>query len=114
MFYTTSQNNSGGSFDFDKEEGVTRFIIVEADNVKEAEAKLESILDSYPQGGDCPCCGDRWWVSFNECDGKEAPSVYGRPVEDYVKGVDQTFHLNWMGAGFEACVHYKDGRKEWF
>lgn len=113
MFYTFDQNNSGGSFVLDKKNGITHFVIVEADNASDADDRLEDIggyFDGCHTGMDCPCCGDRWYRQWKD-DGTEKPELYGQPVERYGKGNDWT--IQWMEDGYEIAVHYKDGRIEW-
>lgn len=109
MFYTYSQNNSGGSFSFDKRDGITHMVIIEAENHHEANSKAESVGLYFDGSGDCPCCGNRW-DEIDKSDGKNKPEVYGKSPKDFVKDGSTL----WMKKGFEVCVHYKDGRKEWF
>jgi hypothetical protein len=67
MFYTYSQNNSGGRF-FGPE-----YVIVEANNADDANyfaAKYCGVyLNGVQTGDDCVCCGDRW--SEQSLSGKE-------------------------------------------
>lgn len=110
-FWYVNQNNSGGSFDFNEEWGITHFLVVEALDKNHAISILENIVDSYPNRGyDCPCCGFRWNLYIYEEEGSNEPEVYEMPVADYVKKES----LMWMDSGKEVCVHYLDGRKEWF
>lgn len=103
MFYTFTQNNSGGSFRFDSHSGITHHVIIEADNEREAVNYAESIGLYFDGEGDCECCGNRWHEPYDE--GSEVPSLYGTPVAEY----------NWHDAfgkwikGPECYVHYKDG-----
>lgn len=63
MFYHFSQNNSGGSFDFDKNDGITHHVVIEAVSAESANKKLQDIggyFDGCDTGRDCSCCGDRW------------------------------------------------------
>lgn len=109
-FYTFNQNNSGGSFDFDETAGITHYVIVEAESVDDALDRASAIglyFDGCSTGRDCSCCGDRWNAPWED-DGTEKPSIYSTPVEDEV------FKHAWMPEGKEACVHYIDGRKEWY
>lgn len=110
MFYNFDQNNSGGSFDFDANMGITHHVIVEADNPSEANERAESIGvyfdDTYEV--DCECCGSRWTSLWDGDTGSEHPEVYGDPVETY------TPLINWMGEDPEVFVHYADGRVEAF
>lgn len=106
MFYHYSQNNSGGSFDFNKFRGITHHVIIEADSASEADDIAEGIGLYFDGHGDCPCCGDRWYNAW-EGDGDDEPMVYStRPSE--LTG------YKWMEDGYEVAVHYRDGRVEWF
>lgn len=115
MFCTFIQNNSGGSFNFDEAAGITRFVIVEADDRDDANNRAENIglyWDGCDKGMDCSCCGDRWnlqstWIDMTA----EAPSIYNQQITEYLEGHRS---IRWMDAGKEVAVHYKDGRIEWF
>lgn len=107
-FYHFSQNNSGGSFDFDEVAGITHNVIVEATDYQHANMLAERIGLYFDGEGDCPCCGDRWYSQWDGKDGADVPSIYGEPVESQVSSIA------WMPAGKETVVHYLDGRKEWF
>ena len=79
-FYTFDQNNSGGSFDFDEEGGITHHVVIEAYSSKHANSISEEkgiYFYGCDEGRDCPCCGDRWYPVYN-CDGKVSPSVCGK------------------------------------
>ncbi len=82
MFYHYSQNNSGGNFDY-YPEGIGLY---------------------FDGSGDCPCCGYRWSEMWDESEGKEVPTVYGVPVEEY----DPRDGIKWID-GYETFVHYADG-----
>ena len=113
MFYHFNQNNSGGSFHFDDVSGITHHVIIEADNASEANTIAELIgiyFDGCSTGRDCSCCGDRWSEVW-ESDTEEFPHIYGVSVQE---APNSKYTYRWMEPGKEACVHYKDGRKEWF
>ena len=113
MFYYFKQNNSGGSFSFDEDEGITHHVVIEADSASDANQDAKEIgiyFYGCSTGQDCDCCGDRWY-EVDEYDGEVAPHIHGSSVEDYMG--DEWFS-RWMEPGKEVCVHYKDGRKEWF
>lgn len=62
-FFDFSQNNSGGSFVFDEQRGITHFVIVEAMDADHANSVAENIglyFNGCESGNDCDCCGDRW------------------------------------------------------
>jgi hypothetical protein len=112
-FWEFRQNNSGGSFDFDKSAGITHFVFIEAPSMDEAIIRAEAIglyWDGCDTGRDCPCCGDRWSTPWSD-DADDEPKHYGTPIADYVKS---KYFRGWMDDGYEACVHYLDGSKKWF
>ena len=81
-FYTFSQNNSGGSFVYSKNTGVSHFVIIEAHTAKEANRYAEDIgiyFDGCSKGRDCRCCGDRWYETSDR-DGEPSPMIYSKPV----------------------------------
>lgn len=108
-FYTFDQNNSGGVFVYDKERGITRYVIIEAADEKQVVDRAEEIglyFNGIAAGTDCPCCGDRWSHPWE--DPTDAPEVWGVPVEN----VDRPRFLR--DDQKEIAVHYADGRIEWF
>jgi len=107
-FWTFDQNNSGGGFDFQPNDGITHFVIIEANDQMHAMQRAIDIgiyFNGVDTDTDCPCCGDRWSEPWNE--GTDSPQVFSHPANDY-RG------WQWMADGKEICVHYLDGRKEWF
>jgi len=81
-YYHFSQNNSGGSFDIDYDQGISINVIIEATSADEANARAEEIglyFDGVYGERDCPCCGDRWGRVYED-DGTEEPSIYNKPV----------------------------------
>ncbi|MEK9748244.1 MAG: hypothetical protein VW443_04740 [Pseudomonadales bacterium] len=84
MWYTFSQNNSGGVWDG------PQYVSVEADTADEANEIAEIHMDIYfdgcHDGSDCPCCGDRWY-RVNEHDGDVYPSVYGKSPKTLLNGI---------------------------
>lgn len=103
MFYTFSQNNSGGSFEVDDLYGIGHTVIVEADSADEANTLAEQIGLYFDGNGDCECCGYRWSDFWSDEEGDEVPSYYGKPILEYV------CKWNFM---FEDVlfVHYKSGQ----
>ena len=102
-FFTYNQNNSGGAFDINKEKGIGEYVIVEAMNLNDADARAESIglyFHGVEDGMDCDCCGDRWYSPYD--DGSEEPLIYDRTPEDYKNGD------NWS-KNKTIAVHYLDG-----
>ena len=86
-FYELSQNNSGGSFDVD--ENLCHRLIIEADTYEEAVAKAEDLgcyWDGVDKGMDCECCGDRWYMPFEEIDlmSMDRKKDGGYPIETFL------------------------------
>jgi hypothetical protein len=109
-FYEYHQNNSGGSFEYDAERGITYAVVVEAENPKVADARAEVIglyFDGCSDGRDCDCCGDRWSRAYGK--GTETPKVYSE--EPSKAAADCMWKRE---CPQPVCVHYADGRKEWF
>ena len=71
-FYTFTQNNSGGFYLYHYET-----VIVEADNLEEAESIAERESDVYCGMGphDCECCGPRWWYPYGDDDCEDTAGV---------------------------------------
>ncbi len=110
-FFAYGQNNSGGVFDLTDD--VTHWVIIEAVDAAEANAKLEHLggyFNGCESGRDCDCCGDRWYEQSHEDAGDPMPLIWGQTPAEYV--ADRTYL--WMPKGKEVVVHYADGRKEWF
>lgn len=111
-FWTFSQINSGGSFDYQPNDGITHYVIIEATSAIHAMQRAMDIglyFNGCESGMDCSCCGDRWSEPYG--DGKEIPSVYGDPAETYVNKYG--FGMYSLFKKGEICIHYLDGRKKW-
>jgi hypothetical protein len=60
-FYCFRQNNSGGSFVYDR--NLAQKVIIEAETADEANDLAKNLgiyFDGCDRGWDCRCCGDRW------------------------------------------------------
>jgi len=101
-FFTFSQNNSGGSFY--RNDMVREFVVVEAQNAKEANSKFDEI--SYNYSDSCPCCGSRWY-EVDEDEGSDKPMGYGEPFTNFY--ADKKWHR-----GYTIVVYYYDGTKRFF
>lgn len=107
-FYTFNQNNSGGSFHYDNQTGISHYVVVEADTEDEAIDRAESIGLYFDGDGDCECCGSRWSTYIDPFD---EPGAY--ESGEFVLGSKGVFEYTetewgWMDE-FEGFVHYKDG-----
>ena len=118
MFFTYSQNNSGGSFVHDEDAGIANYVIIEASAFDEANAKASEIglyFDGCQTGMDCSCCGDRWSTPWEE-DGSSFPSIYDRDATNPREYSDRLMGTGisryGVGKGEHATfVHYADGTK---
>ena len=103
-YWTFIQNNSGGYFVQDHENGVCEYVIVEACTAKDAIAKLEKIgtnVDGF--WSYCVCCGERWYTRLDDSDGTVDPQIYGKGVYEetsiafrqkaYIHRIDGTVKL---------------------
>lgn len=96
MFYTFTQNNSGGYFI--QNEDVDAYLIVEGYSEKDIERRAGKIVENYSEY--CPCCGERWNISiFHKLD--KEPMIYGTPVYEY----------NSKYTNEKAIIHYLNGTK---
>ena len=104
-FYHFSQNNSGGSFNIS--ELLAHHVIIEAHSAEDANDRAISIglyFNGCQDGGDCPCCGDRWYEQYDDDDGTDTPMIYDESPETY-KDV-------FTRAGEPVChVYYLNGSK---
>jgi len=100
LYYTYSQNNSGGYFDSD--ENVSEYVIIEADNAEQANERAQEIGLYFDGAGDCPCCGDRWTEQWDDGEGTKAPSIYGKSVYETNKTIFRS----------RCIIHRSDGTKE--
>lgn len=128
MFYSFNQNNSGGSFVLDKKAGITHFVIIEAKSVEDANQRAEAIglyFDGCNDGRDCDCCGDRW-SSASKWNESVKPKIYNLPINLRKKLImhateaktawrpdGKNYMMTWMEDGFEAVIHYLNGKVVW-
>lgn len=106
MFYTYSQNNSGGRF-----RGPAMYVIVEADSPEQADDIATDnglYFNGCSEDIDCPCCGDRWYTA-SEYDSLDTPEVYGTPVREYAKTSARRVWID-ESCGVFALILYKGGR----
>lgn len=111
-FYCYDQNNSGGSFDFDK--NLSCSVIVEAANADEANSKAKDIgiyFNGSDNDRDCSCCGDRW-NSVDEYNAKLQPCRDDTPV--FVNETNKQYSWSVRKGTYKAIVHYADGTIAYF
>ena len=84
MFYTYTQNNTGGRFV--NNDQVCHFVIVEADSAGEADCRALEMGLYFDGAGDCECCGNRWYEQWDDSSGTAEPTLYGHPPQEYSCG----------------------------
>lgn len=102
-FFTYSQNNSGGHWYSDEENGIGQYVIIEADNADDADVEAERIglyFNGVSDDRDCECCGDRWTYSYSS--GDTVPMIYGEDVSNGIFKESYTL-------GLDSYIHYKNG-----
>jgi hypothetical protein len=102
-FFTYYQNNSGGVFDINKKDGIAEYVIVEAMDAEDADARAQAIglyFNGVDKEMDCECCGDRWYHQHEK--GSDEPLVYDQTPEDFKNS--GTFYKHRT-----IAVHYIDG-----
>lgn len=110
-FWTFRQNNSGGSFDFDDERGISVNVIIEANSLDHAISRAKEIglyFDGVEAGYDCECCGDRWYAPWDE-EGNAVPSIYNTDVSSGAYEVSDDWSIIWSSDGIEGYIHFLDG-----
>ncbi len=118
MWFSYRQNNSGGSFDVDK--NVAKNVYIEANSADEANSRAE-LCGLYWDGVydeiDCECCGDRWYPLSSEHGDKGADE----PPLPYRWDTDPPVVWGWSsaplttaeGCTHEAVAHFKDGTRKY-
>lgn len=77
-WFEFQQNNSGGSFVTDDAEGIGPHVWIQAYTPEQANDIAETkgiYFDGCQTGGDCPCCGDRWYRVWDGEDGSDTVEV---------------------------------------
>lgn len=117
-FFEFSQNNSGGSFDYDDKSGIGETVIIEASDVDDACDRAERIgiyFNGVESGADCDCCGDRWSRPYGN--GDPVPSKYGQPIGDWLtenKGFgfglrdNERIYIHFMNGSFVKAFDFVD------
>lgn len=113
-FWTFIQNNSGGHFDYQPNDGITHYVVVEATSLIHALSRAADIglyFNGCDSGMDCPCCGDRWSEPWLEA-GDAVPSIYATPAHEWSRDERWSGMYDVFAKG-EICIHRLDGSKEW-
>lgn len=115
MWFTFNQNNSGGSFVFDEDSGITHYVIIEARDYKDANHRAEDIgiyFDGCSNNMDCSCCGDRWYPAWDGYKGSEFPAIYDKNIRE--DNGYRSKYPGWMKENMEIAIHPIDGSIEWY
>lgn len=105
LWWTYSQNNSGGSF------FGPHYVFVQARNAKEADFLAEqSRLVYFDSSRDCNCCGARW-SSVSEYEEGTVEPTYGGEVVDWEDPVGGSKYGPWEGQQsarvlFDGTIEY--------
>ena len=102
-FFTFYQNNSNGYYEID--DNLAEYVIIEAHDYQEANEKAEEIgiyFDGVDIGIDCECCGDRWTRQWDDDDGTNEPTIFGKPIKEYLDDDSKQYR-----------IHYINGVIEW-
>jgi hypothetical protein len=89
-FYSFDQNNSGGSYDVDEEQGIDCHVFIQAFDAEHANSRACDIgiyFNGVEENKDCECCGDRWHPC-SESDG------YTNPNDGYISSDYTVHHLD--------------------
>lgn len=81
LFYTFSQNNSGGYFVTSDEHGIGEYVSVQGTSKADALHRFDLIgqmVDGFHEY--CECCGERWSTWSPEAG--EVPTMYGEPLSE--------------------------------
>lgn len=103
-FWEYSQNNSGGSFDYNPSQGIGHYVIVEAHSADDADHRAQAIGLYFDGYGDCSCCGDRWSHAYGK--GSADPEHYGEVLEM----AEDDMRFDSPEDKPYIFVHYIDGR----
>lgn len=102
-FYPFVQNNSGGRYRLNLNNGIAHNVIIEAKNYREANAKAEEIGMAFDMSDSCECCGSRWSEQWGEQNGTEEPKLYDQTLKEFY-----TDPRGWFKDS-TTVVHYYDG-----
>jgi len=104
MFYTFTQNNSGG-FDI-RNDYISEYVIVEGDDYSDIIHRALDVgiyFNGVRENIDCECCGDRWSKPSDDDDLDTVPAVYGKSVKPLV---DKSNTSN-------VVIHYQNGSRKY-
>ena len=84
------------------------YVIIEAPNCIEANELAKSKAGAYFEGfSNCTCCIEKWTAQYIHEDSTENPSIYGRPLTEYV--IERPCDMSKEPG---VIVYFLDGEKE--
>ena len=104
------QNNSGGGFVHNPEDGIGCGLFIEAMNKDHACDRAERIglyFGGTSTGEDCSCCGDRWGTPWD--DGQDKPTRYNEEWRPAAEGENPDtewsipLYIHYIGGEFKAA-----------
>lgn len=98
-FFCSTQNDSGGYYLLNEEEGIGHYIIVEGIDKEHIRSRLEKIIENFSDY--CLCCGERWDTYILDTDLEDTPCVWNTSVEKLKE--------NMQGNDKIVYVHFIDG-----
>ena len=110
-FYLFDQNNSGGRYLDNEEDGIAKNICIEAINVDDAISRMREITYNYSDY--CTCCGERWSSWIDEEDGTDEPTKQNIPLKEYIEKEVEAVKNGGLDFNDNAAIHYLDGKIEW-
>lgn len=70
-----------------------------------------STLTASPSGGDCECCGDRWYRAYDE-DATDEPLIYDQSPEMYpLEPGDSALIVPLCGDAYRYTIEAKADKK---
>jgi len=107
-FYNDNQNNSGGYFIINKD--VAEIVIVEANDIKHANERLDKIVGEHSWF--CSCCGHRWSGIY---DFDEPISLDGDVYFHFRYTLENLFEVEYNENNeHHAVVHFLDGTRKYY
>lgn len=110
-WYHYRQNNSGGSFDYDAQNGISINVYVQAAGPSEADDLAQEAGVYFDSALDCNCCGARWNRARDFCvvEQGQIPAEGEELIRDD-NDSNARFVTKWLKDGqFESFVHFADG-----
>lgn len=115
-FFTFRQNNTGGSFVIDGDNGIGINVIIEAFDEYDALHIAETIDLYFDGNGDCECCGYRWDANDSQNHTKN-PTIYdvdvsnGKFIDDEGVLHKHKSYIHYLNKPFKKVSHVKSKKR---